>query len=209
LKLLHQGPGQTEQAVRNMATFELISSKAARLTEFVPPGAHIKIIAPITGFSEIIDQITVVQASGRTGQRIPLIDSGCSGDCRKACQDPNLMFNSTFTLWNCVTLATAATLVQNGSLQLGDTSVAEQLLHFGNLTDFNSTKVYQNLVTCTTASCTGQAGKGHGECPPATLSLANKTITAGFVDEIRHGLQDYCEVIADSINADIAGPGVR
>ncbi|PSR77102.1 hypothetical protein BD289DRAFT_445831 [Coniella lustricola] len=127
-------------------------------------------------------------------------------DCAAACANPSLMFNSSYTLWNCLTLAAASQYVGSGQLTI-DTSeltTAGASMGFTSLADFNATQIFEDTTNCIKASCQDYS---LGSCSSNVTDLeiggsANQAMA------LYHGAKDYCSGMDSAVNSDIAGPGV-
>lgn len=131
--------------------------------------------------------------------------SGEEGDCAELCSDPS----TSMLPWNmrtCYSLGVAAMLVENGTLTIdysGEYSGQEEL-RYGNLSDWDGSKVISDFATCISSSCT-TANISH--CEEETMILGNIAITTDNLGTIQDGMFEFCAYGVE-INADIAGPGV-
>ncbi|ROW13978.1 hypothetical protein VPNG_04097 [Cytospora leucostoma] len=204
-------------------------------------GSAFQIVLNTTSFESILSQLDDTAQSAaaqRENQQPPtlsLMDTGCyyytnsssssaddedavvSGqgwrDCAIACATPELMFNSSFTLWNCLTLGAAAlyataitTTTGLGGLTLDpdDLSTVGQDLGFSSLSQFNGTQIFADTLSCIKGSCQDYS---LGSCDDDITSLD----ISGSQDEVTalyEGLQGYCDGTSSIVNSDIAGPGV-
>ncbi|KAK7734220.1 hypothetical protein SLS53_007868 [Cytospora paraplurivora] len=210
---------------------------------FVPRpfgGSAFQVVLNTTSFESILSQLDDTAQSAaaqRKNQQPPtlsLMDTGCyyytnssssstdddavvSGkgwrDCAVACATPDLMFNSSFTLWNCLTLGAAAlyattTTTSSGqgglTLDPDDLLTVGQDLGFSSLAQFNGTQIFEDTLSCIKGSCQDYS---LGSCADNITSLD----ISGAQDEVTalyEGLQGYCDGASSIVNSDIAGPGV-
>lgn len=128
-------------------------------------------------------------------------------DCVQACSDPGMMFNSSFTFWNCLTLGAASLYQETQGLvfDAGSLATVGERLGFDSLDQFNGTQILGDTLRCIKASCQDY-----------TLGSCSKNITTldmtGAQDQVAalfSGMQGYCAGMDSAVNSDIAGPGVR
>lgn len=128
-------------------------------------------------------------------------------DCAQACSDPGMMFNSSYTFWNCLTLGAASLYAETGDLVLDASSVSVAGVHLGfaSLADFNGTQILTDAVSCIKASCQDYS---LGSCSRNTTAL-DILEAQDMVAALWNGVSDYCDGMDSVVNSDIAGPGVR
>ncbi|KUI68946.1 hypothetical protein VM1G_04358 [Cytospora mali] len=191
-------------------------------------GSAFQVVLNTTSFETILSQLkdTAQSASAQSSNQQPptisFVDTGCytnsstdgngvatgAGwrDCVSACSTPALMFNSSFTLYNCLTLGAAALYASSDGMVVdsGDLSTVGLGLGFSTLSQFNGTQILKDALSCIKGSCQDYS---LGSCSTniTTLDISgNKdSVTALF-----EGLQGYCDGASSIINSDIAGPGV-
>lgn len=131
--------------------------------------------------------------------------NGTKGNCAELCSDPR----TSMLPWNmqtCYALGVAAMLVENGTLTIdysGKYSGQEEL-RYGNLSNWNGTKVIKDFTSCISSSCT-TANISH--CEEVTMALEHTEVTVNNLGAIQEGMFEFCSYGVE-INADIAGPGV-
>lgn len=126
-------------------------------------------------------------------------------DCVQACSDPGMMFNSSYTFWNCVTLGAASLYQETQGLVVGDLSTVGQSLGFESLSQFNGTQIFTDTVQCIKSSCTDYSlGSCSRNITTLDISSAQDMVSALF-----EGVHEYCSGMDSVVNSDIAGPGVR
>lgn len=196
-------------------------------------GGPSQIILNTTSFSSIIGQLNNV-AQSRNAQEggyepgpLSILSTGCflnatsenaaqgdgtrAGDgfrdCAAACSQPGTMFNSSYTFWNCLTLAAASVYVEEMNMIVDDESLAEAgaQMGFDSLDSFNATQIFDDTLQCIKGSCENY---NLGSCSTNITFLD----ISGAQDEVLalwSGLQGYCGGMESVVNSDIAGPGVR
>lgn len=201
---------------------------------FVPRpfgGSAFQVVLNTTSFESILLQLNDT-AQSATAQRsdqqqrpptISLLETGCytntssSGadgvatgegwrDCATACASPDMMFNSSFTLWNCLTLGAAALYAgsQGMVVDSGDLATVGAGLGFSSLDQFNGTQIFSDALSCIKGSCEDYS---LGSCSTNITTLD----IGGSQDEVTalfEGLQGYCDGASSIVDSDIAGPGV-
>ncbi|CAN8102469.1 unnamed protein product [Discula destructiva] len=197
-----------------------------------PFGGSSQVVLNTTSFSSILSQLHNVDQSFNAQESddepgpLSLLETGCylnstseaamdgggqrAGDgfrdCAAACADPSTMFNSSFTLWNCLTLAAASVYVADLDMIID----ADSLMHaggsmgFDNLDQFNSTQIFDDTLKCITGSCQDYS---LGSCS-TTITTLNISTAENEVIALWSGLLSYCDGLESVVNSDIAGPGV-
>lgn len=127
-------------------------------------------------------------------------------DCVQACSDPGMMFNSSYTFWNCLTLGAASLYQETQGLLLDSGTVASvgQSFGFDSLEQFNGTQILTDTVSCIKSSCQDYS---LGSCSKNITTL-DITGSKDMVSALFNGLQEYCAGMDSVVNSDIAGPGV-
>lgn len=191
-------------------------------------GSAFQVVLNTTSFDAIVSQLqdTALSASThRNDQQAPTIsfmDQGCytnssidgdgvaTGegwrDCVSACSSPELMFNSSFTLWNCLTLGAASLYASTDGMVVdsGDLATVGQGLGFSSLDQFNGTQILRDTMSCIKGSCQDYS---LGSCSDNITRLAIDG-GLGSITAMYEGLQGYCDGASGIVNSDIAGPGV-
>lgn len=198
-------------------------------------GGTAQMVLNTTSFASILGQLgTVAQArreqlSGISPLPIPLLDTGCAlnatseritttggngvrggdgvyRDCVAACAEPGIMFNSSYTFYNCLTLGAASWYHSNNSLTIDAAQLADAGadLGFASLNDFNATQIFGNALSCIKSSCQDYS---LGSCDEAITTL-DVSDAADKVLGMYVGLEGYCDGMTSVVNSDIAGPGV-
>jgi hypothetical protein len=107
-------------------------------------------------------------------------------------------------------MASAALLVQNETyaVTMSNPATVETTKAFvvPNFTTFDAVWVLNNVTRCIAESCTNS---NLGKCATSVRDLDTVRITAGNLTTVSTRLSGYCAMADHSINADIAGPGVR
>ncbi|KUI60704.1 hypothetical protein VP1G_07927 [Cytospora mali] len=198
---------------------------------FVPRpfgGSAFQVVLNTTSFETILSQLkdTAQSASAQSSSQQPptisFVDTGCytnsstdgngvatgAGwrDCVSACSTPELMFNSSFTLYNCLTLGAAALYASSDGMVVdsGDLSTVGLGLGFSTLSQFNGTQILKDTLSCIKGSCQDYSlGSCSTNITTLDISGTKDSVTALF-----EGLQGYCDGASSIINSDIAGPGV-
>lgn len=127
-------------------------------------------------------------------------------DCVQACSDPGMMFNSSYTFWNCLTLGAASLYQQTQGMTVDSGALAEvgSYLGFESLDQFNGTQILTDTVQCIKSSCQDYSlGSCSKNITTMDISAAQDMIQALFT-----GVQEYCQGMDSVVNSDIAGPGV-
>lgn len=197
-----------------------------------PFGGSSQVVLNTTSFSAILSQLNNVDQSLDAQQDlqepapISILSTGCylnstsehaadgagmrAGDgyrdCPSACASPNTMFNSSYTLWNCLTLAAASVYVadQDMILDASDLTSVGQKMGFDSLDQFNATQIFSNTLECIKGSCSDYSlGSCSKNISNLDISGAQNEVLALF-----NGLQGYCDGMESVVNSDIAGPGV-
>lgn len=198
-----------------------------------PFGGSSQVVLNTTSFTAILGQLNNVEQSlnaqldSAEPGPLSILSTGCylnstsetaadgSGmragdgyrDCAIACSQPSTMFNSSYTLWNCLTLAAASVYVADHNMIVDsvDLTTVGQRMGFDSLDQFNATQIFSNTLQCIKGSCTDYS-----------LGSCSKNITtldiSGAQNEVLalwSGLQSYCGGMESVINSDLAGPGVR
>lgn len=143
-----------------------------------------------------------------------LVKNGCylwnrEINCKEACDNVTLRFQTPETLWNCVTLATLSILTRsghddNGSDSIDATQVADanRTLHFGDLNKFDYP--FRHYRGCAFESCSTFGG-----CPleiAEFMAIPINTTRIRNLSDIMNG--NYCASAHAGTDFDIAGPGV-
>lgn len=197
-----------------------------------PFGGSAQVVLNTTSFSTIlsqlnnVDQSLAAQNNGQDPGPLSILSTGCylntttenaadgSGmragdgyrDCVAACADPATMFNSSYTLWNCLTLGAASAYVADYDMSVDSTDLMNVGLRMGfdSLDQFNSTQIFTDALQCI-----------KGSCSDYSLGSCSKNITTLSLDGVQNevlalfsGLQDYCDGMESVVNSDLAGPGV-
>lgn len=200
-----------------------------------PFGGSAQIVLNTTSFDDIVLQLSDVEKTAQaqqTGQTsnlgsLSLLTSGCyinstaeasvgNGEgwrvgnyyknCAAACASPGLMFNSSYTLWNCLTLAAASQYVgsQQLTIDTSELTTAGQTMGFTSLADFNATQIFTDTAKCITASCQDYSlGSCSSNITDLDISGSQNQAMALY-----NGVRDYCDGMDSAVNSDIAGPGV-
>lgn len=198
-----------------------------------PFGGRSQVVLNTTSFSAILNQLNNVDQSlaAQESREVPgplsILSTGCylnatsenaadgSGmragdgyrDCPAACADPSTMFNSSYTLWNCLTLGAASAYVADYDLSVNAADLTNVGLRMGfdSLDQFNATQIFTDALQCI-----------KGSCSDYSLGSCSKNITALSLDGVQNevltlfnGLQSYCTGMESVVNSDLAGPGVR
>lgn len=200
---------------------------------FVPGafGAASQVVLNTTSFDDILAQLQTVVQSFQDQQEdeeppaLSLISTGCytnatsealggngvetgAGyrDCVAACSDPTMMFNSSYTFWNCLTLGAAGLYVNDKNLivDTGSLTDAGSSMGFDSLDQFNSTQIFDDLLQCIKGSCQDYS---LGSCS-RSISALDISGATNKVSALYDGLQGYCGGMDSVVNSDIAGPGV-
>lgn len=198
-------------------------------------GGAAQVVLNTTSFDDIISQLNNVahtfdaQIAGEQSAPISLVATGCYAnatsedaygsaagegvrdgagyrDCAAACASPATMFNSSYTFWNCMTLAAASQYVQDEGLAVDSEDVAAvgADMGFAALTQFNATQIFDDTLSCIRGSCQDYSlGTCSDEITQLDISSVSNKATALFV-----GLENYCASMNDVVDSDIAGPGV-
>ncbi|KAF3767123.1 hypothetical protein M406DRAFT_328223 [Cryphonectria parasitica EP155] len=195
-------------------------------------GGSAQVILNTTSFSDVlgqlgtVSQISKTQHDGGSPAPLTLMLTGCyvnassesavdgagtragSGyrDCTTACSDVSMMFNSSYTLWNCLTLAAASQYVDDQVLILDsdELATAGDSMGFSDLGQFNATSIFSNTLQCIQSSCQDYS---LGSCTKNITTLDISRVS-DQVSALYNGLQTYCDGMDSAINSDIAGPGV-
>lgn len=136
---------------------------------------------------------------------------GAPSNCSQACLDSSLLFGSLTTLANCITISSAALMIQNSNLPLSLPTNTTALATFGldttDLTNFAGSGILRDVIQCAVASCPAE-GQG-GNCSENELSALQPLSTPGFDNlyTVSAGLSHYCEGFVANIDSDVAGPG--
>lgn len=199
-----------------------------------PFGGSAQVVLNTTSFTSILGQLynveqsLVAQENGAEPPPVSILKTGCylnstseaafdggagmrAGDgfrdCSAACASPETMFNSSFTFWNCLTLAAASTYVSDWEMILDEDSLtaAGETMGFSGLDQFNATQILDDTLKCIKGSC---ADYSLGSCSKNITTL-DITGSQNDVSALWEGLQDYCDGMESVVNSDIAGPGVR
>lgn len=195
-------------------------------------GGGSQVVLNTTSFVDIlgqlnnIDQSVSAQEEGDNPGPISLMSTGCyinstgeqdaggngvrAGDgyrdCVSACEDPAVMFNSSYTFWNCLTLGAASLYLDTMSLRVDSTELAAagDTMGFESLSQFNYTQIFDNALQCIKGSCQDYSlGSCSENITKLDISGSSNQAMALF-----DGLQDYCSGMDSVVNSDIAGPGV-
>lgn len=204
---------------------------------FIPNafGGGAQVVLNTTAFDDIIGQLQAVATSRQAQETnqspgpVEFMSTGCyvngtaeqsangtgvrAGDgwrdCPQACSTPGMMFNSSYTFWNCLTLG-AASLYQEmdgTNFDADDLAIVGQELGFQTLAEFNGTQIFSDTLSCIKSSCQDYS---LGSCSKNITSLTMDSLgSQDQVLELFTGLSDYCSGMDSVINTDIAGPGVR
>lgn len=195
-------------------------------------GSASQVVLNTTSFDDIIAQINNVavsldaQKNGENPAPISLLSMGCYAnasselaatgagvragdgfrDCATACADPEIMFNSSYTFWNCLTLGATAQYAQDDGLAIEPDRLdaVGRRMGFESLDVFNASQIFGDALSCIQGSCQDYS---LGSC---TSSISTMNLD-GVQDKARalfEGLQDYCTGMDDVVDSDIAGPGV-
>lgn len=202
---------------------------------FIPKpfgGGGSQVVLNTTSFADIIGQLNSIdqamsaQEEGRNPQPISLVSTGCyinstgeydadgngvrAGDgyrdCASACEDPAVMFNSSYTFWNCLTLGAASLYYDNMSMRVNQDELVAvgEKMGFDSLYQFNYTQIFDNTIQCIKGSCQDYS---LGSCSDNITKLEISG-SANQAMAIFDSLQDYCSGMDSVVNSDIAGPGV-
>lgn len=199
-------------------------------------GGASQVVLNTTSFDDILAQIHNVGqslAAQRNGSSDPapitLVSTGCylnasaelaAGDgaagvrasdgfyrdCATACASPEIMFNSSYTFWNCMTLGATTQYIERQGLAVDgdDLDAVGSRMGFERLSQFNSTQIFSDALSCIKGSCQDYS---LGSCTSdvATMDISGVTNQA---EALFNGLQGYCTGMDDVVDSDIAGPGV-
>lgn len=191
---------------------------------FVPRpfgGSAFQVVLNTTSFDDILSQLqdtaqsATAQRAGQQPTAISFMDQGCytnssAGgglrDCVSACASPALMFNSSFTLWNCLSLGAASLYASADGMTVdsADLSAVGQGLGFTSLDEFNGTQILKDTLSCIKGSCQDYS---LGSCA-TNITMLDISGTLDSVTALFEGLQGYCDGASSIVNSDIAGPGV-
>lgn len=168
-----------------------------------------------------------VNSQNESYMSINLFPNGClvgrgTSNCTLACQDPTYLFNSTYNVANCLTLATVAVAAPADAMITIEDGSPSALSFFEDkhVAQVYADSVLNNLITCTSAVCNGSSGAGSCSSSlknnlsqwDATKGTANGNLSQ--IIDILNGGSDYmannfCGGVETTVNGDIAGPGVR
>ncbi|KAJ4387113.1 hypothetical protein N0V93_007701 [Gnomoniopsis smithogilvyi] len=198
-----------------------------------PFGGRSQVVLNTTSFSAILSQLNNVDQSLAAQENLEepgplsILSTGCylnatsenaadgSGmragdgyrDCPAACADPSTMFNSSYTLWNCLTLGAASAYVADYDLSVNSADLTSVGLRMGfdSLDQFNATQIFYDALQCI-----------KGSCSDYSLGSCSKNVTGLTLDGVQNevltlfnGLQSYCSGMESVVNSDLAGPGQR
>ncbi|KAF4969000.1 hypothetical protein FSARC_3654 [Fusarium sarcochroum] len=173
------------------------------------------------------DLFTKIDKGGdlTTAQPITLLYDACLGHngspgektCPEICTDPESLFDSWKTIWQCLSLAslelantTFSNLDQPPSQSRNETSkeqITSALWDFAitNETNFDGKSVLNLTYECAAASC---RDKSMGECSLGRLGSGYAKGDAVQWIKMYEALESLCGGLESDINIDIAGPGV-
>lgn len=197
-----------------------------------PFGGRSQVVLNTTSFSAIlsqlnnVDQSLAAQENSEEPGPLSILSTGCylnatsenaadgagmrAGDgyrdCPAACADPSTMFNSSYTLWNCLTLGAASAYVADYDLAVDsvDLTYVGTRMGFDSLDQFNATQIFSDALQCI-----------KGSCSDYSLGSCSKNVTNLSLDGVQNevlalfnGLQSYCGGMESVVDSDLAGPGV-
>ena len=147
---------------------------------------------------------------------VVLINSGCNItneiNCEKACRSSDYMFNSSETLWNCLTIATVAKMTQgeDPTYRLNKTEENKLMETFrpGPLGKFADLAVFARYSHCALQSCSDSKYRG---CPRDLWEgrFQNEPFNLTGVEDLGRMMgEEYCAKADPGVDYDIAGPGV-
>ncbi|KAF3761426.1 hypothetical protein M406DRAFT_333487 [Cryphonectria parasitica EP155] len=109
----------------------------------------------------------------------------------------------------CLGLASASLLLQNGTFSWNQSYAQNaemtQQHSLGNLTEWNGTEIFQDVIDCTVASC---SQNNISTCPEQTRHLDGMLFAVDDIDTVFKSLESFCDEVGLQVNSDIAGPGV-
>jgi hypothetical protein len=152
-------------------------------------------------------------SSRRDTLNLDFAPSGCTTvshtrNCAEACLDPKSLFRFE-NLRICILMASAALLVQNKTYSVdmlhAPTVATSDMFLVPNLTTFDAVSVLNNVTSCISQSCTSS---NLGSCALSVRDLSKVQIVASNLATLASRLISYCAGAENSINSDIAGPGV-
>ncbi|RFN54392.1 hypothetical protein FIE12Z_1519 [Fusarium flagelliforme] len=146
---------------------------------------------------------------------IVLLTSGCNVgneiNCERACKFSEHMFNSSETLWNCLTIATVAKMTEgkNPEYRLNKTEKDSLMDTFkpGPLGNFSDMAVFARYIHCALQSCSDSKYEGcptelwEGRFQNIPFNLTSVRDLGGMMGE------EYCAKADPGVDYDIAGPG--
>lgn len=162
---------------------------------------------------------SIEEALGNYSSLGTLFESGCLvngiSNCTAACQDPNLIFASPYTLQNCmVMVALGNTTVSYYNMTLSDPVIANasKLSIYPKSSDYSSliSTVNQTIEKCFTQYC----NQSPGGCPisgdgPVCQWFSAREIDGSSLVTSDICFPNICGNVPAQLNADIGGIGVR